>query len=171
MRRIELLKEQLEFLLKNGGNEDEIKELEDKIKRSKKGRSSKTKGASYERTLIKLFTEAFPDGEFARTPMSGGFHKKASKESLRGDLSCLNEGKEFLLHIEAKNHKTLHINDWWKQATEDCPDGKIPTLCIHRGQEIKDGVRTLASEDFILLRLKDFLSIVDKPKVMLDKSL
>lgn len=169
MKQIDLLKVNLQFLKEHGGSKEEIAEIEKKIARSKNGRKSKNKGSNYERTLIAMLKEKYPFVEFARTPMSGGFHKNASKESLRGDISCLSEGVDFKLHLEAKNHKKFSINEWWKQATEDCPLGRIPCLLMHRGQEIKNGKRVLSSEDFILLRFSDFLEIVSKEKIFLDK--
>lgn len=169
MRQIDVLKGLLKFYQENGGSAEDIAEIERKIAKSKNGRKSKNKGANYERTLIALLKEKFPFAEFARTPMSGGFHKDASKESLRGDISCLSEDLEFKLHIEAKNHKKFSINEWWAQATSDCPPSRLPCLLMHRGQEVKNGKRVYASEDFILLRFSDFLEIVDKEKIFLDK--
>lgn len=170
MKRIDLLKEQLKFLKEQGASEEAIAEIEKKITKSKNGRKSKSKGANYERILIGLLKKYFPFVEFARTPMSGGFHKNSSKESLRGDISCLSDTIDFKLHLEAKNHKKFAVNEWWKQAIDDCPKGKIPCLLMHRGQEIKNGKRVLASEDFILLRFEDFLDIVNQEKIFLDKN-
>ena len=79
MRQIDVLKGLLKFYQENGGSAEDIAEIERKIAKSKNGRKSKNKGANYERTLIALLKEKFPFAEFARTPMSGGFHKDASK--------------------------------------------------------------------------------------------
>lgn len=170
MKKVELLKERLLFLINSGASAEEIRSVEEQIYKSNKGRKSKRKGASFERDLIKIFKKEFPTLTLARTPMSGGFYKKATKESLRGDISCLDEKVDFLLHIEAKNQKTLHVKDWWKQAVEDCPEHKIPTLVIHIGQEIEQGKVIQKSGNFIYLRLDDFLKIVDKEKIILDKN-
>lgn len=173
MNRLEVLKKELNYAIEYGASQEEINKILKSIEKSKKGRTSKRKGASFERTVIKVLNKYLPDLTFARTPMSGGFHKTATKESLRGDISCLDEGVDFLLHLEAKNQKTLHIKEWWKQATGDCPEGKIPTLVIHLNQEKCNNKITQKPEDFIFLRLNDFLSIVDKDKIVkkiLDKN-
>lgn len=146
-----------------------MKDLEQQLDKSKRGKSAKVKGASYERTIAKIFKK-FLNIDLVRTPQSGGFAKKSTKANeFRGDITCLDESIYFKLHIEAKNHKTWKLKDWFKQATEDCPKGKIPCVVFHQTQENKDGKRISESKEYISMQLEDFLAIVDKEKIITQK--
>jgi hypothetical protein len=160
-KKLDLLKEQLSFLQIHNASDEEIQELELKIVRSKRGKSSRTKGASYERDVAKKFMKRFPQLDLVRTPSSGGFKKSANNKTLRGDTSNVNEDYEFMLHIEAKNQAKIQIEKWIKQAEEDCPEGKIPAVVFHKQQKIEDGKRTEKARDYICLPFEDFLEIVD----------
>ncbi|MFI3211566.1 MAG: hypothetical protein R3Y64_11035 [Peptostreptococcaceae bacterium] len=141
---------------------ENLKELEEQLEKSKRGKGAKLKGASYERTVAKIFKK-YLGIDLARTPQSGGFAKKSEKaEEFRGDIVNLDNTKEFKLHIECKNQKTLKIKDWFKQALEDCPLSKIPCIVFHQQLLNKEGKRVQESEDFITMRLEDFLELVDK---------
>ena len=135
---------------------------------SRRGRGSRQKGSSYERVIAKVLNNHFAEYalEFTRTPMSGGFNKSSANRKLRGDLSNLNDDYEFKLHLECKNQKTLSIKKWMCQATSDCPEGRIPTLVVHIGQENKNGKRVCEADDYVVMRLSDFLSIVDQEAVV-----
>lgn len=165
MRKIDLLKEQLSSLKKHDSQNPEIPILEQKILRSKRGKYSKTKGATYESKIKKILNNRFKDLEFSRTPASGGFQKSANNKLLKGDIVNLNEDYDFLLHIECKNQKNMNITEWWKQAEEDSLD-KLPVLFIHRNQEIANGKRVNKSGDYVYLRLEDFLNILDDKKII-----
>lgn len=129
---------------------------------SKRGKRSKNKGATYERKIANTF-KTMLGIELTRTPQSGGFAKKTNKaEEFKGDLTCLEKDKEFLLHVETKNQKSVAIRKWIKQADNDCPKGKIPIVVYYLGQQIKDGhVKEEALGDFVTLRLEDFLALCD----------
>lgn len=73
---------------------------------------------------------------------------------------CLDDNVDFALHLELKNRKAgwKVVQDWFKQAEDDCIKGKYPCLVMHQAQE-KGKYR---SEDFIMLKLKDFFNLVDK---------
>jgi hypothetical protein len=145
---------------------EEIADLKQKIEQSQRGKSSRRKGASYENFIAKKIGEKWMI-RLVRTPMSGGFQKSSDNEDIRGDLSCLDKNKKFLLHPECKKQKTWSLRKWFKQAKEDCPEGKIPTVIFHDFQEIKDGKRVNDAEDFVMIRLDDFLEIVDETKVII----
>lgn len=162
MKKIDLLKQQLLFLQSHNGSQQEIAEIEKKIEQSKRGRRSKNKGRSYENVVKDIFNKKYPNLKLVRTPASGGFQKESNNEDLRGDVSNINKEFRFMLHIEAKNQATLKIKDWMKQAIGDCPKGKYPSVVFHQQQEIKEGKRTLEADDFICMRLKDFLEIVSE---------
>lgn len=136
-----------------------------KVEQSKRGRRSKVKGANYERDIKKVFKEVL-DIDLERTPLSGGFAKSKNLSAVKGDLNSLDEGVDFKLHVECKNHRTWSLKEWWRQATDDCPDGKKPIVIMHQGQENKDGRRVQDADDFVFLRLSDFLELVDKSKII-----
>lgn len=146
-----------------------MKDLEDQLAKSKKGKSAKVKGASYERTIAKIFKK-FLNVDLVRTPQSGGFAKKSTKaDEFRGDITSLDENTQLKLHIECKNHKTWKLREWFKQSKEDCPKGKIPCVIFHQAQENKDGKRISESEEYISMKLEDFLEIVDINKILKKK--
>ena len=133
---------------------------------SRRGKGSRRKGGNYERSIAKVLNEHFVPLEFVRTPQSGGFMKSSINRKIRGDLSNLNEQYDFKLHLECKNQKTIAIKKWMFQATSDCPSGRIPTVVMHIGQENKEGKRVCEADDFVVMRLSDFLTIVDKDAIM-----
>lgn len=146
-----------------------LNDLRQQLSQSKKGKSAKVKGASYERTIAKLFKK-YLGIELTRTPQSGGFAKKSTKaDDFRGDIVCLDEKIEFHLHCECKNQKTWKLKDWFKQASSDCPNGKIPCVLFHQTQEIKDGKEVTKAKDFIMISTEDFLSLVDPNKIISKK--
>ena len=146
-----------------------LEDLRSQLAKSKKGKSAKVKGASYERTIAKIFKK-YLNIDLVRTPQSGGFAKKSTKaDEFRGDITSLDENIQFNLHIECKNHKTWKLKEWFKQSKEDCPKGKIPCVIFHQAQENKDGKRISESEEYISMRLEDFLEIVDKNKIVKQK--
>lgn len=179
-KRIDLIKQELDLYLANPllvkkqkkwtqqQYDDHIADLKQKIEQSKRGRSSKRKGSTYERRVAKMYKDAL-EIELVRTPMSGGFQKNIKATNIKGDLSCLDESIRFLLHTECKDQKAIKIRDWFAQACEDCPEGHIPTVVSHLIQLIKDGKVTAPSEDLITLRVQDFLSIVDRTKIIVPK--
>ena len=61
------------------------------------------------------------------------------------------------------------MKDWLKQSQEDCPQGKVPCVIFHQNQENKDGKRVCESDDFITLKVTDFLQIVNKEKIVVIK--
>ncbi|MMZ46519.1 hypothetical protein D1872_81360 [compost metagenome] len=146
--------------------EAEIVRLETALGLSKSGKMRRTKGATYERKISRKFLEKWKI-KLVRTPMSGGFQKAQDNDSIRGDLTCLDEDIFFRLHTECKDHKTWHPKEWYSQAESDCPPNKIPVVICHRGQKIVDGKRVETAEDFVLLKLDDFLEITDTNKVII----
>ena len=134
---------------------------------SKRGKRSKNKGATYERKLANYFKEKLGI-TLTRTPQSGGFAKKFNKsEDFKGDIVCLEDNVELLLHIEAKNQKSVSIRKWVNQAEEDCVKDKIPAAVYYSGEIVKDGkVKEKKKGDYITLKLDDFMKIVDVDKIV-----
>lgn len=177
-KNVDLLKQELDFYISNpklvmqnkgwskAQYNEEIENLQHKINSSKRGRSSKAKGSTYERTIARKFEEALGI-ELKRTPQSGGFAKKSEKaQEFRGDIVCLDKDKDLKLHIECKNHISWSLPSWLKQAEEDCPKGKVPLVIFHRRQKNVEGKRVQEVGDYVSLSLEDFLSIVDESKII-----
>ena len=173
VKAIDVVKQQLELLLSNpllvmeskgwtrAEYDKEVDLLQKKIELSKRGKSSRAKGGNYERTIAKKFKDKL-DVELKRTPMSGGFAKGSSKASeFRGDIITVDDSIDFKLHIECKSHKTWKLKEWIEQAKEDCPKGRIPIVVFHQGQRNENGKRVEEADDYVCIRLDDFLDIVN----------
>lgn len=180
-KKIDLVKQELELYLSNPSLTMEskgwtkaqydkiIEDLEQKIENSKRGKSSKNKGANYERTIAKIFKEKL-GVELKRTPQSGGFAKDSSKgDEFRGDIVSVDDTIDFNLHIECKDQATWSLPAWLRQSEEDSPEGKVPIVVFHRRQKNKDGKRIQEAGDYVALSLEDFLDIVDKDKIIVLK--
>lgn len=177
IKNINLLKEKLKIMLADPNvymkahklsreeYEKELENIQAEIEKSKKGKRSKVKGSNYERKIAKIFKEKL-NVDLVRTPLSGGFMKRAEEHSLKGDLTCLERDKQFILHVECKDHKTWKLKEWINQAEEDCPKDKIPIIVFHKHQEIENGKRVEKADDYVCLKLDDFLKIVDKNKII-----
>lgn len=164
MRRVDLLKDKLVFLKENAPGSPEIEKLEKQIKKSNLGKSSKTKGANFERKIVNELNKIFPLLKFGRTASSGGYLKGIENNALRGDVVCYTDNVNFLLHLELKNHKNgwTSVQEWFKQAENDCINGKIPVLIMHQSQ-VKGKFK---SQDFVMLKFNDFFSIIDEKKII-----
>lgn len=132
-------------------------QISEKEKRSKLGKRSKNKGAGYERTIAKVF-EKYTGVKLTRTPLSGGFARdKGASKDFKGDIVCIEEGKDISLSIECKCHKTWSLPAWLRQSEEDAPEGRIPVVVFHQHN---------TSNDYIALSLEDFLSIVPPERIV-----
>ena len=122
----------------------------------KRGKRSRNKGASFERTIAKKFKEFF-GVDLVRTPQSGGFAKKSVKaDEFRGDIVSADSDKELMLHVECKNAQTWSLPAWLRQAESDCPKGKVPCVIMHKPN---------SSVDYVTLRLEDFFDIAQRSKL------
>lgn len=156
----QLMEQQIEFYEKNDPKNPNLVQLKSKLQASKKGSRSKNKGASYERSIAAKFKERY-NIDLTRTPMSGGFAKKSDKaDDFRGDITCIDKDKEFLLHCECKDHKTWSLPKWIQQATSDCPKDKEPLVIFH-----KFGT----SQSFVCMDLESFFRLVDTEKIVREK--
>ncbi len=109
------------------------------VKQRKNGRS---KGQRGERAVAKLFSKWW-GAEFARTPMSGGFHTPKFREDWNAEGDLVTPDPDFPFSVECKWHEgwTLdklitapkcEIWDWWKQTKDQANEGKIPLLVFKR---------------------------------------
>lgn len=134
---------------------EEIKE-----QNRKRGKRSRNKGASFERTVAKKFKEFFGI-DLVRTPQSGGFAKKSVKaDEFRGDIVSADKDVDLMLHVECKNAQTWSLPTWLRQAESDCPKGKKPCVIMHKPN---------SSQDYIVMKLEDFFECADSSKILLKK--
>ena len=125
----------------------------EKKKRSRRGRTSRAKGASYERSIAKRFQERYGI-ELVRTPQSGGFAKnKVSAEGFRGDIVPADKNVSLKIHVECKDCKTWSVHKWLEQAEGDCPEGKVPMVVAH-----KFGT----SKSYVILPVEGFFDLVSE---------
>jgi hypothetical protein len=130
---------------------------QEKETRSRRGRTSKAKGSNFERAAAKKFRDGY-DTDFVRTPLSGGFHRKDVKSNqFRGDIVPANEDTDCILHIEVKCRKTWKLNEWLRQAQNDCPAGKYPVVVFHQHG---------TSKDYITMDLNDFIKLIPKENII-----
>ena len=118
---------------------------------SRRGRTSRNKGANFERQVAKIF-EYYTGLKLSRTPLSGGYAKaKSTSQDFKGDLVCLEDGKDLILSVEVKNQKTWSLPAWLRQSEEEAPEGKIPCVVFHQHN---------TSNNYIALPLEEFLALV-----------
>lgn len=126
----------------------------------RRGKRSKRKGSSYERTIAEKFRDRY-GLNLKRTPQSGGFAKSTSKaRDFRGDIVLLEDDKDFLLHCECKNTQTWSLPAWLRQSEGDCPEGKVPLVIFH-----KHGT----SQDYVCLSLENFFRLVNVEDIVESK--
>lgn len=113
------------------------------MKRTRKqaGKMAKQKGAQFERFVAKLLGKWW-GSKFYRTPMSGGSQLKDGF-NMAGDL-CTDD-PSFPFHVECKKQEQWGLHQlfvsksckpwaWWKQCTNECPDGQIPLLIMTKNR-------------------------------------
>lgn len=104
--------------------------------------NGRTKGATAERKLAKLFSKWW-GSDFARTPMSGGFATAKFREDWNAAGDLVTPDPTFPFCVESKkvegwkleqlltSNKTI-IHSWWKQTIDETPDmgvkSKMPLL-------------------------------------------
>jgi hypothetical protein len=151
----------------------------------------KRKGSSFELKICKILDDWWGKvGAFNRSPHSGAYHtitKGAGSGQLSGDIVG---PQGFLLSIEAKKRENWDFVDlasgkhtgimaWWGQAVKQTPPGKEPVLIFSKNRtdifvmisieslkKISSGAIdysfAILFNKFIILRLKEFLSNIDK---------
>lgn len=96
------------------------------------GKRSKRKGNTFERDVAKMLQEWWQDGDFVRTPSSGGWQK--DREGFRSFGDITTNSKDFPFSVECKFHaewdlgqfftspKAYCVHQWRQQAVEETPD-------------------------------------------------
>jgi hypothetical protein len=114
-------------------------------KRVAAGRRSKRKGNSNEREVARLLREWWGEGEFMRTPSSGGWGRSRQVRddfNAAGDIVTTATDFPFCAEVKSEEGWELEqllrspdkcpIAKWWKQAEEETPAGKHPLLLFTR---------------------------------------
>ena len=114
--------------------------MKKKRTRREVGKYSKNKGGGFERKVAKKLREMWPDGEFERTPKSGGLQLKKGWK-LGGDIATTSPTFPFCVECkdrEGWNFKQFlspacQIYKWWDQAVKDAKTtNKKPMLIFTR---------------------------------------
>jgi hypothetical protein len=118
---------------------------------SRRGRSSKQKGARYER----LIAEAV--AEWLGLPTSDVFRTRTG--SNKEDIGLSEEAaRRFPFSIEAKHHKSLKLPEWIKQASTNAAKvGRKPVVVFRASRD-----RGSESTDYVCLTFFDFMEIVTR---------
>lgn len=145
-----------------------LKTVVGKRERSRRARTSKSKGSSYERKIAKKLG-AWSGETLRRTPQSGGWAGGAA-HGVSGDLVC-DRPKRWPFHCELKKREGWGLEDlivglrasttdtrsvlgWWDQTIRTCPAGKMPMLIFARNH-LPDLVM-MKQGDFAALTPHDF---------------
>lgn len=136
------------------------------------GKKSKRKGASFEKTIAKIFAAYYGCRVF-RTPGSGGW-ATSHDFGPRGDLVFTHKRINKLLHVECKKRELWDLSDlltgmrenssidnWWAQTVRDCGK-KIPMLIFARNR-IKSGKNeTMGTPPLVMMRMSDLSMLESK---------
>lgn len=112
-------------------------------KRVAAGKKSRSKGSNNERAVAKEFEAWWQHGQWARTPLSGGWASKDAREGFRTCGDIITTAADFPFCIELKKQEGWFLDqlihndkcvvlEWWKQAVDESPKGLIPLLVMAR---------------------------------------
>lgn len=116
------------------------------VKRVAAGKKSKRKGSSFELKIAKQLQEWWGDGQFARSPGSGGWGRPQHREGFNAAGDVITTSKTFPWCVECKHQEgwtldQLLLNEgciiwsWWEQAKDECPAGLIPLLIFKKNRQ------------------------------------
>jgi len=111
--------------------------------KSQIGRGSRQKGQRGERDVIKLLKQHFPEWEFKRTPMSGGWGGSPEFKTC-GDI--VTNCPDWAYTIEVKHQKALsflhvlqfsgEIKEWFTQVMQDAKKNNNTPLLVFRRNNV-----------------------------------
>lgn len=113
-----------------------------KEEKSRIAKRSKRKGSSAERSTAKILKEWWGRGEWAKTPLSGGW-SRAPGFNVAGDI--VTTEKDFPWCVENKKVEKWELNQvltngspiflaWWQQASEQSPPNLAPLLIASKNR-------------------------------------
>jgi hypothetical protein len=73
------------------------------------------------------------DGEVAAIYTAAGLAVRGLEGAGDHLVACGADGR-LVLHSEAKRHETARPWAWWKQASDEAPDGTLPVLAFRRNR-------------------------------------
>lgn len=62
------------------------------------------------------------------------------------------ESEEFGVEVKSREKLPKWFKDFWQQTINNCPEGLIPLLVIHKLNQRYD-------DDWVVIRMKDFLEV------------
>ncbi len=130
-------------------------------KRVKAGKKSKRKGSSQELKLAKLFEKWWQEGQFTRSPGSGGWGRPQNREGFNAAGDIITTSRTFPWCIEAKHvegwnldqfllNEGCILHSWWQQAVEETPKA-LRTILVFKKNRQKEMAITLSSDPVVPL--------------------
>jgi hypothetical protein len=115
----------------------------------RRGRAAKSKGKRYEKAIAEAIAKALdaPESDVVRTRSGMGDADIELSENLKA---------RFPFHIECKDHKSLHLPDWIRQAEEAAErlgHGMTPIVVFKQ----RRGVRSVS---YVTIEMSAFLQLV-----------
>lgn len=124
---------------------------------------TKEKGKILENHIADRLVETGLDPRARRDGASGAGNRE------KGDISTSVSINGRNLGIECKNHKTLHIPEWWKQAKKLEVLGREPVLAFKIPQDGLEGTLVVIYLETLLELIQGnsgaLKSIVEKPEI------
>lgn len=115
-------------------------------KRVAAGKKSRRKGSGFERKIAKELQEWWGEGQFARTPSSGGWQNKSAREDFNacGDITTSADNWPWTCELKCQEGWSLDqllLNDkpivwsWWRQTLAETPNDKEPLLIFKKNRQ------------------------------------
>ncbi|MCF6205304.1 MAG: hypothetical protein L3J47_00220 [Sulfurovum sp.] len=128
-------------------------------KRVASGKKSKRKGSSQELKLAKAFQKWWGEGQFARSPGSGGWGRPQNRDGFNASGDIITTARDFpwcieIKHVEGWTLDQLLLNEgcmihgWWQQTVEETPVLLRPLLLFKKNRQQE--VATVFSSDPVL---------------------
>lgn len=131
------------------------------------GKKSKNKGSGYERKIAKMLKSIWPDGDFERTPMSGGSQLRIGWK-LTGDIVTNSPTFDFCVEckkVEGWKLEKLFEDDinpiiykWWSQTIEEAEVVKKKPMLIFSRNFVTD---------FVAIKMSHWPDGLKKPRFYL----
>lgn len=139
--------------------------------------NGRAKGQNAERKLAKLFATWW-GGDFARTPLSGGFATSKFREDWNACGDLVTPDPTFPFCVESKkvegwsleqmltsNKTKLHA--WWEQTVKETPKGKIPLLVFTKNHAPLYAMMSYADATVCINHTDGFIAVVNDFRVLI----
>lgn len=120
---------------------------------SRRGRSSKAKGARFERLIAETLAE------WLDLPPSDIFRTRTGSD--KEDIGLSQEAaRRFPFSVECKHHKSLKLPEWLKQAETNAKKvGRTPLVIFRQSRAAGS-----ESRDYVVIPLFDFMELVTRER-------